>query len=356
MFENMNYDIILNRMLDRISSKFDKREGSVIYDALAPAAAELALMYIEFELILQESFGDTASREYLIRRAKERGLTPYEPTNAVLKGEFTPQNIDVIDKRFNLDNLNFIVTEKISDGVYKVRCESAGAVGNRYLGQMIPIDYIEGLETAELTEVLIPGEDEEETEVFRQRYFESFDTKPFGGNQKDYIQKTNAIAGVGATKITPIWNGGGTVKLTILNSEFNKASAELINTVQQEIDPTQDGYGIGIAPIGHVVTVDTAQEVNINISSNIVFDEGYSFGGQKQNIMDVVESYLLELRKSWADQGALIVRIAQIETRILTIKGVVDILDTKINGNPSNLTLTKYQIPVMGDVENVTAT
>ena len=44
--EYFNYDTILQRMLDNVSSKVDKREGSIIYDAIAPCAAELAQMYI----------------------------------------------------------------------------------------------------------------------------------------------------------------------------------------------------------------------------------------------------------------------------------------------------------------------
>lgn len=348
MYENVTYELIMNRMLDRVSEQVDKREGSVIWDALAPAAVELELMYIEFELILQETFGDTASREYLIRRAKERGITPYPATYALLKGEF---NIDVpIGSRFSLNELNYSVVEQIGTGVFKMECEALGVQGNKYFGDLIPIEYIDGLQTAKLTELLIPGEDEEDTESLRTRYFESFDTKPFGGNQKDYIQKTNSIAGVGSTKVTPIWDGGGTVKLTILNSEFDKASSELVNTVQQEIDPTKDGYGVGIAPIGHIVTVNTAEEIAVNITSNIIFDEGYSFTGQKQNIIDAISAYLLELRKEWANQTNLVVRIAQIETRILAIKGIIDISGTKINSAASNLTLTKYQIPVMGGV------
>lgn len=348
MYENVTYELIMNRMLDRVSEQVDKREGSVIWDALAPAAVELELMYIEFELILQETFGDTASREYLIRRAKERGITPYPATYALLKGEF---NIDVpIGSRFSLNELNYSVVEQIGTGVFKMECEALGVQGNKYFGDLIPIEYIDGLQTAKLTELLIPGEDEEDTESLRTRYFESFDTKPFGGNQKDYIQKTNSIAGVGSTKVTPIWDGGGTVKLTILNSEFDKASSELVNTVQQEIDPTKDGHGVGIAPIGHIVTVNTAEEIAVNITSNIIFDEGYSFTGQKQNIIDAISAYLLELRKEWANQTNLVVRIAQIETRILAIKGIIDISGTRINGAASNLTLTKYQIPVMGGV------
>ena len=87
-----------------------------------------------------------------------------------------------------------------------MQCETPGIVGNQQLGTMIPIEYIQGLETAELTDVLIPGEDEEDTEDLRTRYFDSFNEKSFGGNVQDYLEKTNAIPGVGSTKVTRVWN------------------------------------------------------------------------------------------------------------------------------------------------------
>jgi Uncharacterized homolog of phage Mu protein gp47 len=351
MYESMTYDVILQRMLDRVSDKVDKREGSVIYDALAPAAVELQLMYIELDVILSETFGDTASREYLIRRAKERGLEPDEATYAVLQGEFTPSTLNIpIGSRFSLNDLNYAVTAKESDGIYQLTCETVGTTGNQYFGTLIPIDYIDGLETAELTEVLVPGEDEEGTEDLRTRYFASFDTQSFSGNKADYLEKTNAISGVGATKITPVWNGGGTVKLTILDANFNKASSILIQNVQNTIDPSQDGEGNGLAPVGHVVTVDTVEEVSINVYTQITYDTGYNFSSLQSQIIQVISEYLLELRKDWANQTELIVRIAQIESRLLSITGILDITGTKINEVAANLTCSQYQIPVMGGV------
>ncbi len=44
----------------------------------------------------------------------------------------------------------------------------------------------------------------------------------YGGNKQDYIEKTNGIAGVGATKVTRAWDGPSTVKLTILDSNTTK--------------------------------------------------------------------------------------------------------------------------------------
>lgn len=353
MYEKVTFESLLERMLSRVPDTLDKREGSIIYDAIAPAAVELQILYIELDNIMNESFADTASREFLIKRAAERGLTIEPATAAILKAVSVPGSLDIpIGSRYSLNELNYIVTEKIKEGEYKVKCETKGLIGNKYFGDMIPIDYIADLESIKITELLIPGEDEESTEALRKRYFESFETIAFGGNRKDYTQKTNAIAGVGATKVTPIWQGGGTVLLTIVNSEFKKASNELLQLVQKEIDPTKDGTGSGLAPIGHIVTVRSAEELTINVTTNITFQEGYSFSGQQSAINAAVENYMAEIRKSWADESTSVVRISQIETRILNLEGVVDISGTKINGNSSNLVLDQYKIPVLGGVVN----
>lgn len=395
MYEDQTYEVILERMLARVNEKFDKREGAVIFDTHSPTAIEFQILYIELDTILREAYGDTASREFLILRCKERGITPDPATNAILRGVFTPSNIDVIGKRFNIGVMNYVVLREATDGEggYEVQCETPGIIGNQYLGQMIPIEYIDGLETATLTEILIPGEDEEDTEVLRDRYFASFKEKAFGGNRADYINKTNAIPGVGSTKVTRVWNGdispasmipnaavqawyetglsslpvavqswvmavytaakdlklttGGTVLITILNSNFDVANETLLNLVKETLDPDEyTGEGYGLAPIGHVVKVESAKAKPITIKTTITFDVGYSWSNLQTSIDDVIENYLLELRKTWADEDHLIVRISQIETRLLGIKGIVDINGTTINGTADNLTLGKYEVPV----------
>ena len=395
MYESVTYRGILERMLARVSDKLDKREGSVIFDTHSPTALELQYLYIELERVINEAYGDTASREFLILRCKERGITPYEATKAVLRGEFTPDNIDVAGQRFNIGSTNYVVLEKIPGGGYRVQCESPGIVGNQQLGTMIPIDYIDGLETAELTEILIPGEDEEETEALRTRYFDSFNEKAFGGNLRDYLEKTNSIAGVGGTKVTRVWNSGirpadmiptdavkrwyetlkptlsgepaewleavfsaaeqkklttgGTVLLTIINSDHDPASETLIRAVQEVIDPEENaGEGCGAAPIGHVVSVASAVAHSVTVKTDVTFEAGYGWNNLQSSINAAISDYLLELRRSWADSPYLIVRVSQIETRILGIKGVVDIRDTQINGSEDNLILGEYEIPVFG--------
>nr|WP_300848900.1 baseplate J/gp47 family protein [uncultured Acetatifactor sp.] len=397
MYEDTTYEAILQRMLARVPDRFDKREGSVIWDTHSPTAIELQILYIELDSVLREAYGDTASREFLILRCRERGIHPREATKAVLKGVFVPGTIDVAGQRFNIGDMNYVVREKIADGEYQVECETAGKAGNQFFGAMIPMEYIKGLQSAELTGILIPGEDEEGTEELRQRYFSSFRENAFGGNRADYLEKTNAIPGVGRTKVTRVWNSdvspadmipkegvetwyngikgtlsgdvrhwldsvfqaakqkklttGGTVLLTIIDSEFGPASETLVEAVQAAIDPEVNaGEGFGLAPIGHVVRVESAAARTVDIRTDITFEPGYGWGSLQAPIEDAIAAYLLELRKGWAEASSLVVRISQIDNRILNVPGIIDVQETLVNGARDNLELGEYEIPVLGGV------
>lgn len=397
MYESETYEVILDRMLARVSDSLDKRPSSPIYDTHSATAIELQILYIELENLIQNSYGDTAAREFLILLAKDRGLSPEPATHALLKGEFTPTTIDVTGQRFNIGNMNYMVLEQTEPGQYRVQCESTGEIGNQYLGQMIPMDYIPGLETATLTEVLIPGEDEEDTEVFRQRYFDSFNEQAFGGNRADYLAKVRGVDGVGDCKVIRVWNGdirpaemipnaavqewfrtfsienedvkkwltvvytaalqkkltvGGTVKVVIVDSDdYGAASSALVQSVQQMLDPETDaGEGLGLAPIGHVVSVASADAVQMQIKTTVTFEDGYNWSNTRAAMEETVNTYLLELRKAWSGVSQIVVRISQVETRILGVKGIVDVTGTKINGSASNMTLGKYEIPVLGGI------
>jgi len=348
MFESMMYDFIINRMLDRVSVEVDKREGSIIFDALAPAAKELEQVYIDLDILLNQTYADTASRENLSLRAKERGLAPLEASHAVVKGEF---DIDVpIGSRFNLGDLNYTVKEKLGNHIFTLQCETAGTIGNRYTGNIIPMEYIEGLKRAKIVDVMIPGEDEEDTEVFRKRYFDSFDTQGYGGNVKDYKTRVNAIQGVGGVKVEPTWNGGGTVKITFITSEYKIPTSDIVDYVQEIVCPLGEQTGLGIAPIGHIVTVAGAESETINLLTSISLEDGWVWKDVQDNINNAIDVYFLDLAKSWETETSLIVRISQIENRILDVSGVLDIGNTSINGAESNIVLDANKIPLRGTI------
>ena len=353
MYENLTYEELLSRALSRVASDVDKREGSLIMNAIAPVSAEHSNIYILLDAIIQNGYADTAIRKYLVLRCKERGITPYEATKAVLKGKF---NMEIpIGSRFSLNELNYEAIAFIErvDGFfyYQMQCESSGTEGNKYFGELTSIEYIDKDLKGELVDLLIPADDEEDTEALRARYLNSFNSSAFGGNKQDYKEKVKAMDGVGGVVVIPVWRGGGTVKLIIIDSEFNVASTVLVDTVQEAIDPSPQGTGVGIAPIGHIVTVVSAVEKLINITCTLTLIEGYTWEQVKVSAEKAIKDYLLEMRKAW-ENGGLVVRVSQIENRLLNLDGVLDIANTKINGIEDNLVLAEDELPVFGGVVN----
>ncbi|WP_018752166.1 baseplate J/gp47 family protein [Paenibacillus sanguinis] len=357
MFEDAYYsfEAILQRMLSRVADDVDKRAGSIIYDALAPCAAELAQTYIQLDAVLEVSFADTASDDYLSRRTSEFGVQRATATAAVRKGLFYGANEAPLDvpmgSWFGIEDLTYVVQERISLGVYNLLCDTVGIVGNQQFGTLLPIDYVPGLVRAELADVIVPGEDQETDDALRLRYYETVNEPAFGGNIADYEQTVNAMDGVGATKVFPVWNGGGTVKCTIIAADWSAPSSTLVSAVQTAVDPTANqGKGYGTAPIGHVVTVAGVSGVAVDVTTTVILAEGSTAGQVQAPIESAVTAYLLGLRQTWATTEQIIVRVALIEAAILAVPGVIDVSDTMLGGIAANMTLAAEEIPLMGTV------
>lgn len=357
MYEDKTYENILSDMLARVPASLDKREGSVIWLALAPAAAELAQCYIELSARFDDMFGDTASRESLVRIAKDtKGILPHAATKAVWLLTASPINLDLVGTRVSCGSLNFTVLEGgKTAGTWIAECETAGEVGNTANDALIPIEYINGLSSCVLSELLIPGEDEEDTETFRARWRASFAAKGFGGNKADYAAKIKAIDGVGGCRVLRATNAagetvGGHVLCQIIAADFSPPSSTLVAAVQNAMDPNEDGCGDGLVPIGHTCHIDGVIGAEINVTAVFTLISGISFADVKPQLEAAVRAYLLTLAKAWETTDPLAVRVSQIEYAMLSVDGVVDVTGTTLNNSAENILLTGARIPVLGNI------
>ena len=72
---DISYNAILQRMLAQVPDDIDRREGSIIYDALAPTAYALAGQNFMLGYLTNLLFGDTATGEWLDRVVGDSVLT-----------------------------------------------------------------------------------------------------------------------------------------------------------------------------------------------------------------------------------------------------------------------------------------
>ena len=313
---------------------------------------ELCIAYATLDEYVNESFADTASRTYLEKRAAERGIYPKKASSAILKMVVTPADINInMGEKFTYKDLFFSVIEKTDLGVYKIKSDMPGETGNIQSGDLFPVNFFQDFIKAEIKGIIAHGTDEEETEHFRKRYFDNLNYLSFGGNIADYKEKVNAIEGVGGVKVIPHWNGSGTVKLIIIDDKYSIPSASLIKKVKNTFDPDDfSGNGDGIAPIGHCVTVEACKALPISINFSISFEPDIDFTSVKNEIKNIISSYFWELSAHWEEKDSLIVRISQIEAKILNLKGIIDIQNTTLNGKADNLTLDFAEIPIIREI------
>ena len=349
-YENMTYEVILKRMMDRVTEQYpnlDDREGSIIFNALAPAALELAIAYTEIDNSRNESFVDTASREYLLLACKEMGIdiSQFEANAGIHKAEF---NVEVaIGSRWNCDLFNYEVVEFVEKSgdyyIYRLECETLGTAPNNQKGDLTPItDAPNGLEHAKLVECLIEGENEVSDEKIREAYYEYVNSEATDGNVRQYKRWCSEFEGIGNAKVFPLWNGDNTVKVSILSVSNRAATEELIAEFQEYLDPGITGMGDGIAPIGAFVTVTTATEVPIDISATVKLKAGYS---DTAEIDTAIAKHLSELA-----YDKTMVAYMNVGAAILSVAGVEFVGDLLLNGGTENIVLGDEEIPVLGTV------
>lgn len=344
--DSYTYESILSDMLSQIPEDIDKREGSIIYNALAPAALKLAEAYMIMDNNIDLVFLDTAAGEYLDRRCEEHGISRRNATPSTRKGTFKNSESELIDipigSRFRIEDTTYIAIEKITIGVYQLKCEQAGIIGNTYNGLLLPLDNIPNLALANLEDILIYGEDIESDDELRLRTKVSIVNTESDGNINQYLKWANEFDGVGRAKIFPLANGANTVKVSITDIKNQVATSELIKKFQNYLDPESKGLGNGKAPIGAKVTVVTGNKVTINVAGTVKLNPGYS---QVEGASGAIENYLSSI--AYAKDTVSYIRLA---SEILNLPSVADVSTLTINGGTNDIPLSDEEIPMVGIV------
>lgn len=346
-----SYEELMEAVLARVSDDVDKREGSLIYTAVAPVCAELAQAYIRLAGALDLLFFDTSEGEALDRLAAQFGLSRREASCAVCLGVFKDSGgnefVPPVGMRLGYGGMFYRVSGAVSGGCALI-CETAGTGGNQVSGELLPVDYLEGFGSAELSGLLTAGRDAESDEELRQRLTGRVQAPAFGGNLADYREKVLGIQGVGAVKVTAAANGAGTVKLTLLDDAYSAAGTELVSKVQAAADPGVSGGGKGFAPIGHKVTAAGAAMKTVNVAATVTVQSGADKAALQARLKAAVEGYFLELRKQWESAGKTVVRLSGVVMKLLEEDGVLDVSGVTLNGGAANLETAELEVPVLG--------
>lgn len=364
-----DFDYWMDKMLDEVPETVDTRQGSIIYDAMAPAATMLAERSLQTAEAVKQSYTVTAESEFLDWHAADKGTVRQEATFAQVTAKFVNSDGEVIhnvavDDQFASvgdDPIFYTVTTVNDDGSAVLVADVWGTRPNAYLGPILPVTPNDALSWAEIVEVSVPARDAEDDDHLRERLLSPNSYIAYGGNIADYADMLSKLTDVGAGQIYPTWQGGGTVKLVILDNDLLPASKELVKQVQNQIDPPPTAEGYGLAPIDHVVTVVAPDVLTVDVTSAISLAPDATLGTVTGKIKAGLNEFFGKLREKWATLDSktgrgysLTVYRSQLLAEMMKFEGVVNASLPTLNGEDKDLVLTftnkRSELPEVGEV------
>ncbi|PRR85949.1 Baseplate J-like protein [Clostridium luticellarii] len=358
-FLNEDVDTIHKRMLDRAPSDINIIEGDLFWSLTRPVAEEeyrhRQLMAAFIKLVyLQSSYSgyldligaqigvirkDAIKSKDTIKIKGKQGTVLESGKMAATVSSESNQSVE----------FQFLETKTIDDtGIaeIQVECTQSGTIGNVKANTItILTTPINGVQSVTNDHDFTNGTDVESDDDYKTRILEKLQTPATSGNKYQYRNWAKEVTGVGDAKPFPLWDGPGTVKVVIINSNKRAADAELVQKVKDYIDPQPEGHGEGQAPIGATLTVVSAVEKAIDITAKVVLANGYT-------IQQVQDNFNTNMQKYLSDQAfnSTYISYAKVGGILLSTDGVVDYNSLTLNGGTVNVALADEEIPVAGTI------
>lgn len=343
MYEDFTPEYIKNKIMADTSTVINKAEGSFAHDLASGVAYNIYELYRELNALLGMMFFDSLVGEYLDKRCEEYGLT--RTAGKIAQGSVTIASRYSVTipggTLFSCNGNNYVSTEAVTSSdsscTVKIEAEYAGSKYNADSSQVIRLVLpIAGVTSVTLAGDITGGVDAETDESLRNRLYDHI--KAAGsGCVNDYIKWAKEVSGVGSVQVVPCFDGPGTVKVIISDSEFTGASESLITAVSEHIEK--------LRPIGSVVTVCAAQTVSISIFARVSITANTTLADLKASFEKRAAEYI----KTVAKDGDS-VKLSKICSLIMELIGVTDCADIALNGEALNVIIPSGSIPVISEV------
>lgn len=349
-------DEILEEMLNNIPDDYIKSVGTFTHDLIKTYALEGAELEKKLSDIWDFFDIHRLTGEELDKRVFQlQGLIRKPATYSI--GELTVNGTGTITKGDIFETINGVQFKSletksiVNTGVIKIQAVIPGDISNvgaKTITQM-PVT-IQGIKSCNNEKATYDGFNAETDESLLSRYDIKVQMPATSGNVYHYMQWAREVAGVGDSKIFPLWNGKNTVKTVIINDLKQVASNELVKKVQEYIDPKGEdestwGCGYGEAPIGAYCTVISASAKTINIEVTLTKEEGVNSEVLSERIKQSLTLFLqsIAFKKNY-------VSYSLISNSILETPGVIEWSSLTVNNGTSNIQIGDEEVAILGEV------
>lgn len=338
---------IHERMMSRIDEDYDKSSGAFIWDATKATAPEFRKQQeradeIEAKMDVENLHGDELTKFVYQRTGRKRKLATKATGRVIISGA-AGSEINIGDlvgtDTVSYEVLDPAVIDESGQVSVLVAAEQYGAVGNAPAGAInrFPVS-ISGLVDVYNPEPFTNGYEEEPDDELRQRYYDKFQRPAKAGNPFHYEEWAMEVVGVGGVRVVPKFNGLLSMKVVIIDSNKQPASAELVANVDAHIRKEMP-FGVD------ELLVISATGVPIDVTVVLSLAGGYTEALAKENIRENMAKYLNDIAFK-----TTFVSYAKTGSEIIDSDGVLDYADLLVNGGISNIPIGDEEVAIAGGV------
>lgn len=354
---------IQQRMMDALPDGIDDMPGGFPYDFTMPTAIEKSEL-IQFHLVrtLMLMFPQYAWGDWLDLHAAAAGIerrpAGYASGSVTVTGDpgtvipdgaifYTEATDSTPALEYAADSMA-IIPESGSVTVEVTAVEVGRESNTKKNTVVFALTSIKGLSTVNNPDDITGGTDVESDEDLLERIEEENfrDGATFIGNDSDYIRWAKEVVGVGDCIVVPTWNGPGTVKLIIVDSNGEPANARLIEAVYDHIVSPHD-RSLRLLPTACAeLTVEAATTKKISYTcTGLVYDD-------TTDIPTIVSQFKELVMKEYSEakvEGILVYN--QVRPLITDIPGVSDFDTFLMNGAEENIPLSNDEYAATDQVD-----
>lgn len=347
LFEGLTPETILERILSRMDTELQTREGSYAYDQAAPISFEIWRVLMTLEELIEAFYVNENSGPYLDAHARLFAMSRREGARAAAKMTFTGREGTAVPAGTVFYAGGAMEFRTTADAVILNGSAEgyvlAAEAGSRYNLPAGAIDQmartIPGLEKFESAAAEGGADPESDGDLFR-RLDEKRKRPPTSGNEAHYREWALSVNGVGAVRVTPLWRGPGTVKVLIAGFDRRPVDEAIVGDCARYIQTQR--------PVGADVTVASAVAVEVDVSARVTLAPTASLPAVEAAFRSRLDAYL-----AGAAFEELTVYVNRVGALLMDVDGVVDYDGLALNGSEENLALGEDGVPVRGKVELV---
>lgn len=360
MFEDRTPENLKREALEAISPAVGVSvlPGSFADAVAGPLAYQLSQFYKALPAVASMLFIDASSGRFIDKVAEDyHGLSRHPGTRAGCAVTLSGQAGTKVEKGsvfLTEEGLRFLLLNPVTipargSALGTLEAEEVGAAYNIQAGTLVRMQVnAPGLESFENTQAS-GGTDRESDEALYARVDDARKRPATSGNGWDYRRWALSVDGVGEVKVVELWDGPGTVGLTVTGSDFRAPKEAVVRAVEALVLENK--------PIGAVPTVTAAEEVPVSVSAQVA-----TLGAPPEEVAAALTERLEEEFRRMIRQKCQAIfydpetdrsytlLYNRVLALLLSIGGVDTFTVLTVNGGTEDITIPAGSIPVLEEV------